>query len=251
MAMYTNIGGTSKELEYLRFNKDGAIQGITDAYANIDANSKKIFGTVYKDYWYKMYEASKFSLVQCAITESPCIDYMMYTSDVGGAYAKYDSTKTNAKFVYSSYCDQQMYIIGVADLNNYFDPYTGKLDSQLFSTVLTYDITGISDSGFLFYKDSDYNERPTDINIIKYTSYAKTDDYITFTSPYIIFVYPEEFSSSYSIVNYNGKIPDDQLSYYFRYRGSYLFDDYGIYSEDIIKAYSYSNIKYEYLGYFA
>ena len=82
MAMYTNIGGTSKELEYLRFNKDGAIQGITDAYANIDANSKKIFGTIKKSYWWKKYPCTEYELVKMAIGDIPLVNNTSAMTDM-------------------------------------------------------------------------------------------------------------------------------------------------------------------------
>ena len=263
MAMYTNIGGTSKELEYLRFNKDGAIQGITDAYANIDANSKKIFGTIKKSYWWKKYPCTEYELVKMAIEDVP---YTTAASSITTTSVYKNTTNSNTfNFaIDGSVLNGELWSVDNEDiiLNTFFNKTSGEWNEfELFNNGTN--ITKYA-TGYFYMKHGDL-----DTYGVCYSDYTQCifhgtyDGDTSLTIDYIYYIKPSKFSDTYSIISgpestnpsnwLHKEVEIDSKILPFDNYETYWFDDetqiyYPIFSED------HSSFKcglYEYLGYFA
>ena len=196
MAMYTNIGGTSKELEYLRFNKDGAIQGITDAYANIDANSKKIFGTIEKSYWWKKYPCTEYELVKMAIGDIPLVNNTSAMTDMTlynyGNISDGKYTLDNSGTV----MDGVLYVSDESVLNS-FNKSSGEWNNLFSYGSEYYQAT----TGYFYMKAG-----PNDTVNISYTDETQSifhgtmDKNDNLTVDYIYYIKPSKFSDTYSII---------------------------------------------------
>lgn len=259
MAMYTNIDGTSKELEYLRFNKDGAIQGITDAYANIDANSKKIFGTIKKSYWWKKYPCTEYELVKMAIGDVPYTTATSFYDASMSTPSVYKGIQSNeiATDESGNFLDGTLYVSDESVLNS-FNKTTG-----IWENLFNYGSSGLGIKTGYFYVKAGDNDN---VSHALYSDYTQCIFHGTFhnnyiTIDYIYYIKPSKFSNAYSIINGAGptnpsswlskEVEIDSRILPFDHYKTYWFDDATQIYYPIFSTGSFEPGLYEYLGYFA
>ena len=128
MAMYTNIGGTSKELEYLRFNKDGAIQGITDAYANINGTNKEIFSAI-KQHWWKRYEVTEWELKKIPKSSNMIVGAVKYNDEFGTNELRIETTRST-----NNWSGKYLWYDPSISISNHFNTSTGFFDKDFIDS---------------------------------------------------------------------------------------------------------------------
>lgn len=204
MAIYTNIGGTSKQIYSICTNNNNASKGFINVYSNISGTQKEIF-TGTKKFWFKAYPVNKYNVyVGTDIT----------LDDDGVSASSTNGYNANSSYILYKDATSPDNICSFA-LSNSVKVYCnsgsdGKhLDSQYnnyYYTLYGNDVIFQVDSSGTYYNDSDDKSFSWHCFYYKLpVSHSSSYTLISIQGNEELTQYPESYIKSYTPCYSNGK----------------------------------------------